>query len=140
MPGLPVVRSQRPLPTPKFQAAREPVTAAAMSERWPPGRAVARSASSSASVVLAGTRTSVYLNQRFRSASTSCQQCSTSSSWICNLFAVPRTDAAVRCSGPLHDQIGLLAVLRPHERVLVLMHLLGGEQRVELARSAIEAV
>jgi transcription antitermination factor NusG len=43
-------------------------------------------------------------------------------------------------SGPLHDQIGLLAVLRPHERVLVLMHLLGGEQRVELARSAIEAV
>jgi transcriptional antiterminator RfaH len=43
-------------------------------------------------------------------------------------------------SGPLHDQIGLLAVPRPHERVLVLMHLLGGEQRVELARSAIEAV
>jgi transcriptional antiterminator RfaH len=43
-------------------------------------------------------------------------------------------------SGPLHDQIGLLAVLRPHERVLVLMHMLGGEQRVELARSAIEAV
>ena len=43
-------------------------------------------------------------------------------------------------SGLLCDQIGLLAVLRPHERVLVLLHLLGGQQRVELARSAIEAV
>jgi hypothetical protein len=40
-------------------------------------------------------------------------------------------------SGPLHDQIGLLASLRPRERVLVLLHLLGGEQRVELARNAI---
>ena len=28
-------------------------------------------------------------------------------------------------SGPLHDQIGLLASLRPRERVLVLLHLLG---------------
>jgi len=43
-------------------------------------------------------------------------------------------------SGPLHDQIGLLASLRPRERVLVLLHLLGAQQRVELARSAIEAV
>jgi hypothetical protein len=34
----------------------------------------------------------------------------------------------------------LLAALRPHERVLVLLRLLGGEQRVELTRSAIEAV
>ena len=42
--------------------------------------------------------------------------------------------------GPLHDQIGLLAALRPHERVLVLLHLLGGQQRVELARSSIEAI
>src|SRR5215813_4553455 len=42
--------------------------------------------------------------------------------------------------GPLQDQIGLLAVLRPHERVLVLLRLLGGQQRVELARNAIEAV
>jgi hypothetical protein len=40
-------------------------------------------------------------------------------------------------SGPLSEQIGLLAVLRPHERVLV--HL-GGERPVELARSAIEVV
>jgi transcription antitermination factor NusG len=41
-------------------------------------------------------------------------------------------------NGPLCDQIGLLAVLRPHERVLVLLQLLGGQQRVELARNAIE--
>ena len=43
-------------------------------------------------------------------------------------------------SGPLHDQIGLLAVLRPDERVLVLLQLLGGERPVELARGAIEAI
>jgi hypothetical protein len=43
-------------------------------------------------------------------------------------------------SGPLCDQIGLLGALRPHERVLVLLQLLGGQQRVELARSAIEAI
>jgi transcriptional antiterminator RfaH len=43
-------------------------------------------------------------------------------------------------SGPLCDQIGLLGALRPHERVLVLLQLLGGQQRVELARNAIEAV
>jgi transcription antitermination factor NusG len=42
--------------------------------------------------------------------------------------------------GPLQDQIGLLAALRPHERVLVLLQLLGGQQRVELARSAVEAI
>src|SRR5215831_244995 len=42
-------------------------------------------------------------------------------------------------SGPLSEQIGLLAVLRPHERVLVLLQMLGGQQRVELAQSAIEA-
>jgi hypothetical protein len=42
--------------------------------------------------------------------------------------------------GPLQDQIGLLAALRPHERVLVLLQLLGSQQRVELARSSIEAV
>jgi transcriptional antiterminator RfaH len=43
-------------------------------------------------------------------------------------------------SGPLSEQIGMLAALRPHERVLVLLQLLGGQQRVELAQSAIEAV
>jgi transcriptional antiterminator RfaH len=42
--------------------------------------------------------------------------------------------------GPLQDQIGMLAALRPHERVLVLLHLLGGQQRVELAQSSIEAM
>ena len=42
--------------------------------------------------------------------------------------------------GPLREQIGLLAALRPHERVLVLLHLLGGERPVELARGAVEAV
>lgn len=43
-------------------------------------------------------------------------------------------------SGPLREQIGLLAVLRPHERVLILLQLLGGERPVELAKDAIEAV
>ena len=43
-------------------------------------------------------------------------------------------------SGPLSDQIGLLAVLRPHERALVLLQLLGGERPVGLARGAIEAM
>jgi hypothetical protein len=38
------------------------------------------------------------------------------------------------------DQIGLLGALRPHERVLVLLQLLGGERPVELARNAIEVV
>jgi transcriptional antiterminator RfaH len=42
--------------------------------------------------------------------------------------------------GPLQGQIGLLAALRPHERVVMLLQMLGGQQRVELARSAIEAV
>ena len=43
-------------------------------------------------------------------------------------------------SGPLCDQIGLLGALRRHERVLVLLQLLGGQQRVDLARSVIEAI
>jgi hypothetical protein len=42
--------------------------------------------------------------------------------------------------GPLRDQIGLLAALRPHERVLVLLQLLGGERPVELARGAVDAL
>ena len=38
------------------------------------------------------------------------------------------------------EQIGLLGTLPPHERVLVLLQLLGGEQRVELAGTAIEVI
>jgi transcriptional antiterminator RfaH len=34
--------------------------------------------------------------------------------------------------GPLQHHIGLLTALRPHERVLVLLQLLGRQQRVEL--------
>src|SRR5262249_40256055 len=42
--------------------------------------------------------------------------------------------------GLLCDQIGLLGALRGHERVIVLLQMLGGQQRVELARNVIEAV
>jgi len=42
--------------------------------------------------------------------------------------------------GLLSEQLGVLAALRPHERVLVLLRLLGGQRRVKLARNAIEAV
>ena len=43
-------------------------------------------------------------------------------------------------AGPFEGYLGLHAGMRPHERVLVLLALLGGEQRVELARENIEAV
>jgi transcriptional antiterminator RfaH len=43
-------------------------------------------------------------------------------------------------AGPLQGQFGLFAGQRPHERVLVLLTLLGGAQRVELARDAVEAL
>jgi len=43
-------------------------------------------------------------------------------------------------SGPLSERIGMLALLKPHERVLVLLNLLGGQQRVELAKSAIKVI
>ena len=42
--------------------------------------------------------------------------------------------------GPLAGQLGLYAGQRPHERVLVVLALLGGQQRVELATSDIEAL
>jgi transcription antitermination factor NusG len=42
-------------------------------------------------------------------------------------------------SGLLCDQIGLLGALRGHERVVVLLQMLGGERPVELGRNAIEA-
>src|SRR5215471_7062143 len=37
--------------------------------------------------------------------------------------------------GPLQNQIGLLGALRARERVMVLLNLLGGQQRVELAQN-----
>jgi transcriptional antiterminator RfaH len=40
--------------------------------------------------------------------------------------------------GPFAGHLGLYAGQRAHERVLVLLALLGGQQRVELARDAVE--
>src|SRR5262249_62347890 len=52
-----------------------------------------------------------------------------------------RMGEAVRVThGPLSGQLGLYAGQRPHERVLVLLALLGGQQRVELPESAVEAL
>lgn len=42
--------------------------------------------------------------------------------------------------GPLASQVGMLLLLKPHERVLVMLSMLGGERRVDLARNAIEAL
>jgi transcriptional antiterminator RfaH len=42
--------------------------------------------------------------------------------------------------GPFAGHLGLYAGMRPHERVLVLLALLGGQQRVELPKDAVEAV
>src|SRR5262249_28018137 len=42
--------------------------------------------------------------------------------------------------GPFAGHLGLYAGQRPHERVLVLLALLGGEQRIELPKDNIEAV
>jgi transcriptional antiterminator RfaH len=41
--------------------------------------------------------------------------------------------------GPFTDHFGLFAGQRPHERVLVLLALLGSQQRVELPQAAVEA-
>jgi transcriptional antiterminator RfaH len=64
----------------------------------------------------------------------------------CNgLVELPRRDGfkagdRVRVTqGPLLGHIGLYAGMRPHERVLVLLGLLGAEQRVELPKADIEA-
>jgi transcriptional antiterminator RfaH len=43
-------------------------------------------------------------------------------------------------AGPLQGQLGLYAGQRSHERVLVLLSLLGGQQRVELPKDAVEAL
>jgi len=42
--------------------------------------------------------------------------------------------------GPFAGQLGLYAGMRAHERVLVLLALLGGQQRVELPKADVEAV
>jgi transcriptional antiterminator RfaH len=41
-------------------------------------------------------------------------------------------------TGPFGGQLGLVAGMRPHQRVAVLLTLLGAAQRVELPRAAIE--
>jgi transcriptional antiterminator RfaH len=52
-----------------------------------------------------------------------------------------RMGEAVRVrAGPFSGNLALFQGQRPHERVLVLLTLLGGAQRVELARGAIEAL
>jgi len=52
-----------------------------------------------------------------------------------------RAGDAVRVThGPFSGQFGLYQGQRPRERVLVLLALLGGQQRVELARDAIEVI
>jgi hypothetical protein len=42
--------------------------------------------------------------------------------------------------GPFAGHLGLYAGMRAHERVLVLLALLGGQQRVELPKADVEAV
>jgi hypothetical protein len=42
--------------------------------------------------------------------------------------------------GPLQGYVGVLAALRPHERVTVLLRMFGGQQRVELAQEAFRAI
>jgi hypothetical protein len=43
-------------------------------------------------------------------------------------------------AGSLQEQLGLYAGQRLHERGLVLLALLGGQQRVELPKDAVEVV
>jgi transcriptional antiterminator RfaH len=62
------------------------------------------------------------------------------------LVELPKREAfrvgdAVRVShGPFAGCVGLYAGMRPHERVLILLALLGGQRPVELARGAVEAM
>ena len=42
--------------------------------------------------------------------------------------------------GPLEGTLGLVAGMRPRERVLILLTLLGGQRQVELARQNIEVM
>jgi hypothetical protein len=41
-------------------------------------------------------------------------------------------------TGPFESQLALYAGMKPHQRVEVLLTLLGGQQRVSLSREAIE--
>jgi transcription antitermination factor NusG len=55
----------------------------------------------------------------------------------------PRLEPGMRVrvvNGPLSGHLGLYAGQRPHERVLILLALLGGQQRVELAQDDIEVI
>lgn len=53
----------------------------------------------------------------------------------------PRPGHAVRViSGPLQGRLGLYAGMKPRERVEVLLQLVGGQQRVTLARRDIEVI
>jgi transcriptional antiterminator RfaH len=62
------------------------------------------------------------------------------------LIELPRRDGLrpgeqVRVlQGPFAGHLGLYQGMRPHERVLVLLAVLGGQSRVELAKNAVEAV
>ena len=51
----------------------------------------------------------------------------------------PRIGSRVKVTvGPFAGQLGLYAGMKPHQRVEVLLTLLGGQQRVSLSREAIE--
>jgi transcriptional antiterminator RfaH len=65
---------------------------------------------------------------------------------VCGLVELPKRDVfkagdQVRIvAGAFAGHLGLYAGMRSHERVLVLLALLGGQQRVELAQDAVEVV
>ena len=51
----------------------------------------------------------------------------------------PRVGSRVKVTvGPFAGQLGIFAGMQPHQRVEVLLTLLGGQQRVSLSREAIE--
>jgi transcription antitermination factor NusG len=61
--------------------------------------------------------------------------------WRCRLPKLPGMKVGERVrvlGGPFQGHFGLYAGMKPHERVEVLLALLGGQQRVTLPRSSIE--
>ena len=53
----------------------------------------------------------------------------------------PRIGSRVKVTtGPFAGQLGIFAGMKPHQRVEVLLTLLGGQQRVSLSRETIEPV